>query len=276
MGPCGGVNEYTITTTSIVTPGASGASPSLPASQQGTGIKYASPSSPATQVSANPTSAATTTFVASASTTSPSVTASTPTAFAGQPVLLTAVLPTAQGGGKVRFVANGKVIKGCGAVKVNQLIGGAVCTARFLQAGVFRIEVLYRRGSGFALSRSPVITVSVKSSLTLAAAPRTTANGVIFSVRCAQGSGGCQVTVTLSIPRPAPAGGTGGRRAQPVLVAGNTKTISAGSTATLTAKLNAHGRTLLAQQGHLSVQEVTSLTVGGQRVVVNKSTVMIP
>jgi hypothetical protein len=205
-----------------------------------------------------------------AASTSSTVRSATALPVSGQRVRLIVTVTPVPVGGTVRFLADGRPIAGCRAVAVNAGTGESICVTRFARAGVLKIQAIYSGKSSFSGSLSSVLNQSVGWSLTMDAAPRVRAGMVVSRLSCAPRSGGCPITVVLTIRIPA----VGGKHRQHSVVVGQRRlTVSAGHRRTVAVGLSATGQSMLAQRKRLTVEETIYLMIDRHRAVVTASRV---
>ncbi len=198
--------------------------------------------------------------------TSTSLTVAVSAVTGGQWRLTATVLPVPDGGA-VSFAANGRVISGCEAIPVNTSTGKALCHARLGSAGTARLQAAFSGDSNFVASHSTPIDVPLNWIRALERSPRVSGGSVTSEVNCAQRSSGCSASVIM-IAGTGGAGSGATAAALPTTVGEKTLTIPAGRTVSVTITPGAAARAGLPQGKPLEGQEVVSVTIGGQRVVV--------
>jgi hypothetical protein len=192
----------------------------------------------------------------------------------GQSVQLMATVSPVPDGGTMRFLARGATIAGCAAVPVDHSTGQAVCTMRFARAGAIEIEAIYSGDPSFAGSHSAAVTEAVLWSVRLDGSPRSSAGLVSSKLTCLPRSGGCRITVALTVLDAGAA--VGGQGTGHMLTVGQrTVTLLGGATQTIAVGLSAPGRARLARSSPLTATETIELTVAGQRATVTTIQVSI-
>jgi Bacterial Ig-like domain (group 3) len=214
-----------------------------------------------------------TSTVGRAASTATAVTASSASPVSGQRIHLIVTVAPAPAGGTVRFLADARPMAGCHAVAVSRRTGEAVCDARFATAGAWMIKAIYSGHGDLARSVSPVLTLSVRWSLRWEGQPRVRADGLVSTLTCASGSGGCPVAIELTVPRDGGAGAGTSRRPAPIEVGDRAVTVAAGDTRTLDVRLNPRGTALLTARRALALAVTLRSTIAGRRVTVATATV---
>lgn len=199
----------------------------------------------------------------------------------GERVRFTASVSPVPDGGKLDFLADGKVIARCAVGPVNPVSGKAVCKTTFASAGVHVIQAAYVGTARSASALSASLRERVTWSVALRGRSRSTPNGVIFTLACVPRSGGCPITATLSATQLTYRNRTPGAHtsatstAQVASVGTLTIRIAAGAAKTITIKLNRTGRRLLARSGRLRLVLRIILTSAGQHSTIATRTLTL-
>ncbi len=195
----------------------------------------------------------------------------------GQRVTYTATVSPTPDNGTVRFLAGGQPLVACAAVPVDPGHGTATCATTYSRPGAYQVQAIYAGDARFTASRSTVLKQTVRSSIALVRRPSGRSAQVSFTVSCARGSGGCLISAVLSTSQELRSHQRSHTKAASRVTIAGTKTmrIAAGTTITVTIKLDPAGRKLIAALKRLPVKFTLSLIVNGAHIPVATSALTV-